>query len=197
MPNDKAKAEGGEDVEESGGPYEAVTIWEAPSGSQWRLTFALKRVEGRPECVGLEVVSLPDFEHPERPLNAKTMRALQFSGELDRARRGQAARDDRLIDLGRRLGGSVSGLAEERAVMAPGEGKARKRYTTKDLQRVAAEYSRAWSAEPPSKSPTRDTSELLGLRYDQTAKLIQRCRKLGLLPSTDKGVARGATEEDG
>jgi len=176
-------------VLESGEPYEVSTFWEAPDRSAWRLVFWLKRVAGRPECVGLELHAA----HPERPLRTKTLRALKFSRELERARERENASLERLADLGSRLGAGGSLLADERAMTARGKPRQRARYTSKDLQRVADVYRERWAL--PSRSPTRDTAEILGLRYDQAAKLLQRCRQLGLLPATDPGVARGSKEE--
>jgi hypothetical protein len=177
-------------VKKTGEPHEVSTFWEAPDGSAWRLVFWLKRIAGRIECVGLELHA----SHPERPLRAKTLRALKFSSELERTTEGEHASLGRLADLGRRLGAVGPLLTDELAMTAGGKPRQRARYTSKDLQRVAAVYSERWI---DSKSPTRDTAEILGLRYDQTAKLLHRCRLLGLLPKTDPGVARGSEEDDG
>lgn len=177
-------------VKESGGPYEVSKFWDAPDGSAWRLVFWLKRIAGRPECVGLELHA----SHPERPLRAKTLRALKFSSELEQTREGEHARLERFADLGRRVGVVWDLPADERAMTTGGKPRQRARYTSKDLQRAADVYRERWIDK--SKSPTRDTAEILGLRYDQTAKLLHRCRRLGFLPPTAPGVARGATEED-
>lgn len=177
-------------VKESEKPYEVSKFWDAPDGSAWHLVFWLKRIAGRPECVGLELHA----SHPERPLRAKTLRALKFSSELEQTREGAHARLERLADLGRRFGVEFP-LADEQAMTAGGKPRQRARYTSKDLQRAADVYRERCETDK-SKSPTRDTAEILGLRYDQTAKLIHRCRGLGLLPPTAPGVARGATEED-
>ena len=40
-------------------------------------------------------------------------------------------------------------------------------------------------------APTKAVAETLGLTYDQAAKLVQRCRKIGLLGGTEKGIAGG------
>jgi hypothetical protein len=145
--------------------------------------------------VGLDIRSCPDAYHPERPLGATTMRDLDFATQLARARRDALPLLGRLMDLGRRLGGDVSELADEAALMAEGAGREGGRhapYTKDQLRRVAAEYLEAYA--DGSTSPTRDTAEALGLRYDQAAKLVQRCRAKGLLPETVRGVARGATD---
>jgi len=177
-------------VKESGEPYEVSKFWDPPDGSAWRLVFWLKRIAGRPECVGLELHA----SHPERPLRAKTLRALKFSSELEQAMESAHARLERFADLGRRVGVVWDIPADALAMTASGKPRQRARYTSRDLQRAADVYRGRWIDK--SKSPTRDTAEILGLRYDQTAKLIHRARGLGLLPPTAPGVARGATEED-
>lgn len=186
-------------------PHEAQTIWEAPDGSQWRLSFYVKRVDGRPECVGLDIrpQPYPFAAQRERPLRSSHLR-FPFAAMLARAQGDEASarRRARLMDLGRRLGGDVSALAEEASVMVRDDGlKSGKhaKYTRADLERVATAYRSAWSGDdnmPPSRSPTRDVADKLGIPYNQAAKLVQRCRGLGLLPPTAPGVARGSTEED-
>ena len=170
-------------------PYEVTSSWSPPDGSDWVLTFRLKNVDGRTECVGMRIVSFADRE----PLTAQTMRALPFARELERAGLVRLARDERFKDLARRMGGRVPELGPA-PLLASGKPRQRRKYTTGDYKRASTVYRELWKAG--SKSPTRDMAEALGLRPDQAAKLIERCRSKGFLPQTDPGVARGATEED-
>jgi len=181
-------------------PHEAQTVWEAPDGSEWRLSFYVKRVDGRPECVGLDIrpYPYPYAAQRERPLRSLHLR-FPFAAMLARAKgdEGSARRRARLMDLLRRMGGDVSELEDESSVMVRDDGlKSGKhaKYTRADLERVAVVYGEAYEAG--STSPTRDAANALAIPYNQTAKLVQRCRGLGLLPPTAPGVARGATEED-
>lgn len=184
-------------------PHEAQTVWEAPDGSEWRLSFYVKRVDGRPECVGLDIrpYPYPFAAQRERPLRSSHLR-FPFAAMLARAQGDEASarRRARLMDVMRRLGGDVSELEDEASVMVRDDGlKSGKhaKYTRADLERVAAIYREAWGGGTrPSKSPTRDTADTLGIPYNQAAKLVQRCRGLGLLPPTAPGVARGSTEEE-
>ncbi len=183
---------------ETAEPLEAVITWKATDGSLWQLCFYVKPVAGRAECVGLDITSHPYAEGPERgTLSAATMRDLDFATQLARARRDALPRLRRLMDLGRRLGVlDDSELADEAAVMAQGAGREGGRhapYTKDERKRVVDEYLQAVATG--STTPTRDVSEHLGMSRHQAAKLVQRCRKKGLLPKTDRGVARGATEE--
>jgi len=173
----------------SGEPREVTTSWFAPDGSDWVLTFRLKRINGRTECVGMAIVSFTDRE----PLRAQTLRALRFASEFDRARHAEDDRRDRLIDLARRMGGRIPELEAATPLLASGKPRQRRSYTIKDYERAAAVYSGLCGAG--SEAPTRDTAEALGLRPHQAAKLIERCRLKGYLPPTDPGVARGATDE--
>lgn len=178
---------------ESGEPYEASTVWEASDGSQWMLFYRLKRIAGRSECVGLDIRSHPDGEHPERPLRALTLRELDFAGRLARARRAALPAIARLEDLGRRLGADVTDLRDEAAVMRQDDGtktSRHSRYGREDLERVAAKYGKAYA--DGSMSPTQYAADDLGIPYNSAAKLVQRCRKEGLLPKTERGVARAS-----
>jgi len=175
----------------SGEPREVTTSWFAPDGSDWVLTFRLKRIKGRTECVGMEVASFGDRE----PLRAHTLRALRFASELEKARRGEDDRRERLIDVARRLGGRIPELEAATPMLASGKPRQRRSYTIGDYQRAAAVYSGFCAAG--SKAPTSDTAEALGLRPAQAAKLIERCRRLhNYLPTTAPGVARGLAQEE-
>ena len=157
-----------------------TALWDAPDGSLCRLTFTVKRIGGRLELVGFELRSLSD-----RPVRAAWLRTLKLEAEFEQAREAELSRDERLIDLGRRMGGRNLDLEREAQ---------RVRRTPEDLERVVHVYRELW--RDGSTAPTRDTAKALGLRYHQAAKLIQRCRREGLLPTTQKGIARGATEAE-
>ena len=148
-----------------------TALWDAPDGSLCRLTFTVKRIGGRLELVGFELRSLSD-----RPVRAAWLRTLKLEAEFEQAREAELSRDERLIDLG---------LEREAQ---------RVRRTPEDLERVVHVYRELW--RDGSTAPTRDTAKALGLRYHQAAKLIQRCRREGLLPTTQRGIARGATEAE-
>jgi hypothetical protein len=148
-----------------------TALWDAPDGSPCRLTFTVKRIGGRLELVGFELRSLSD-----RPVRAAWLRTLKLEAEFEQAREAELSRDERLIDLG---------LEREAQ---------RVRRTPEDLERVVHVYRELW--RDGSTAPTRDTAKALGLRYHQVAKMIQRCRREGLLPTTQKGIARGATEAE-
>jgi hypothetical protein len=181
-------------MEVGGEPTEATGSWFPPDGSDWVLTFQLKTINGRVECIGMEIRSFTGRE----PLTAKRLRELPFARELERARQSELDRNELMMDLARRMGGRIPELEEANSLLLSGKPRQRARYTHKDLQRVATVYRELWLGDgksPGSKSPTRDTANVLGLRYQQAAKLVQRCRRNGLLPQTDQGVARGSTEE--
>jgi hypothetical protein len=165
--------------------HEAPNSWVGPDGSDWSLTFLLKKINGRTECIGMEIRSFADRE----PLTSKTMRALPFGKELDRAVQAELGRNERLMNLAARLGGRVPELETQNAALTQ-RGKPRQRASYKGgfYEHVAETY-RVLCSEG-SKAPTRDTAKALGLRYSQAAKIIQRCRSSEppLLPPTRRGI---------
>lgn len=181
-------------------PAEYWTTWTAPDGSAWIVTFRLERIAGRYECVEFRI--RPRDEHQETPLRAKTLRALDFAGCLARARRETRDAWTGVMERARELGYPrddwlVREAGIEKTIAALREGQGRKsgrhaKYTQADLERVAVVYAAAYAN---GTQPTRDTSEALGISYNQTAKLVQRCRKAGLLPETTPGFARGPEED--
>ena len=199
------------------GALEAVSVWESPDGDLWAVTFQLAEIDGRTECVGVHLRSFSDdLSAPPRPLLARTLRAFRFSSELALAQRESARRV-------RPLGQGFQRIAERqdeapapgrpRVVVTPAKARAwraeleaqaqrieppvgekrgrRTKYSRDDLERIAAAYQAAH--ERGSRKPTKDAAAVLGLGHNQTAKLVQRCRDLGILPETQPRKAAGWT----
>ena len=118
------------------------------------------------------------------------VRRARRAGEHHFEQKPEAARDQGGDEHRARLRGGRC-----RPLLASGKPRQRGRYTINEYQRVAAVYDKA--CRDGSRSPTRDTAEALGLRLNQAVKLVQRCRRMDLLPQTEPGVALGSTEEAG
>lgn len=191
---------------------EARGFWTSSSGDTWELRFRLVEIDGRAECVGLDIRSSDaDPAATPRPLLAKTVRELPYASLLATARRETAGLYLRLGEVGVRHaedpGGRKPWTTSERAreiragleasaqVIRPADGHKsarRARHTRAELDRVAEVYTEAHRSGGGTKSaPTKAVAETLGLTYDQAAKLVQRCRKIGLLGGTEKGIAGG------
>jgi hypothetical protein len=67
------------------------------------------------------------------------------------------------------------------------------RYTRSDLEQVATIYSKAYMSG--STSPTKDVAEQLRVNRNKAAKLVWKCRKAGLLPPAQAGIAGGVSPE--
>jgi len=65
---------------------------------------------------------------------------------------------------------------------------ARRRYDTEHWRLVAATYDKAWAT---GSAPTRDVAEHFGVTRSTAGKWVSICRKMGLLPPTQKTRARG------
>jgi hypothetical protein len=191
---------------------EARGFWKSSSGDEWQLRFKLVEINGRMECVGLDMRSADaDPGAAPRPLLAKTVRELPYASMLTTARRETAALYLRLGEFGVRQAEDPSGrkpwTTPERAretraglqataqIIRPPDGQKsvrHARHTRAELERVAEVYTEAHRSGGGTKSaPTKAVAETLGLTYDQAAKLVQRCRKIGLLGGTEKGIAGG------
>jgi hypothetical protein len=179
-------------------------------GPWWYVSFLMVEIEGRLECVGMDI--RPAEDDAPMPLRAGTVRELPFASVLTMARREQAeslagrAKWWRTLPApGEKVAADstagakvvvdpddarILALIDERmaALMNPPEHKVGRhaRYTRADLEDVAMHYRRAFARG--SSSPTKDVATELGLSRDTVAKLVMRCRdpKIGLLGPTEK-----------
>jgi len=71
-----------------------------------------------------------------------------------------------------------------------GKARASRAYSRDYLERVAKAYTAAYRDFDPT-SPTKHVEAVFDLTTDQARKMVQRCRRMGLLPPTDKYKARG------
>ncbi len=192
----------------------AWCLWRSKDGKPWWVSFRLVEIEGRMECVGMEVRSWPDDEGgAPSQLYASTLRELPFADVLARARRERAGKLDQRAESWKTISqpGSkitvdpLTALAltamdkHDAALMNPPgqKGGRHAKYTLADLARVAALYSEKWTGG--STSPTKDVATALGLTPNVAAKLVMRCRdpKIGLLGPTEKRKAGGIKRQEG
>lgn len=200
--------------------HEAVEIWQSKSGDLWGVEFQLVELDGRAECVGVRVSSFSDDSTAApRPLLAQTLKELPMASVLAKARRGTADLEVEwaaaIVAISHRQGekappgrprvtvspeaAQVISSASEREArfLAPADGQKsgrRARHTRAELERVALIYAAAHKygdGRGTKSAPTKAVAETLGLSHNQAAKLVQRCRKVGLLGGTEKGIAGG------
>jgi hypothetical protein len=180
----------------------------------WYVAFLLVEVAGRLECVGMDIRPLDD--DAIRPLRAATLRELPFASVLAMARREESEAlahraqwwktlpaPDSPADAEAAPGprvvvepddAHILALIDERmaALIGPPEHKVGRhaRYTRADLEDVARRYREAYARG--SDSPTKDVANELEWSRDAVAKLVMRCRKIGLLGPTEQRRAGGA-----
>lgn len=195
---------------------DVTNTWRSKDGREWALTFTLAEVRGRRECIAFRIepaVGFIDHEggafHSDNPdgvpvLSAAMLREVRFTSELALAQRETAT--------AHRLAAGMAACAAERlappghardeiraAHIARGEREAafvepplgtksgrRTKYTREDFERVAAAYEAASAGG--NTHPTAYVAEQLGLGRNVAAKLVQRCRQLGLLDPAEKGT---------
>ena len=190
--------------------------WDAPTGGRWQIVFRLLDMDGRAECVGMDIRCLTSDGREPMPLRAKTLKALDFAGRLLQARRITAAAAQDLGELVVRKSAEPprprswqSSVSPERAqamrerlqstarLLTPNDGtKAgrRARRTRDDLERVAAVYRDAYAQ---GEAPAKAVAVALDVSDGNARKLVHRCRGLGLLPPAEaQGIAGWARSEE-
>ncbi len=156
-------------------------LWPSGRHGPWLLAFHWQVVDGRAECVGLDLrSSLPHHGHPlsagyrgilrrkGTPLTATLLRTIPVGQLVAEQREG-------LHDI---LGGPAFDPA----------GARRPRSTPARLTEAAVVYQQAWSA---GTSTTRAVQDHFSISAGAARKLIWQSRDAGLLPETQSGVARG------
>ena len=132
------------------------------SAGPWELTFHFAEVDGQVECVGVDIHALDNT-----PLTAAFVRSLPIGSMMSEA---LAATDDRPLKPERR------------------SKRGRQSWPPERLEQVAEVYRRALNLKQP---PTRAVAKHFGVSSSMAAKLVHRCRGLGLLDPTQPGKAGG------
>lgn len=176
-----------------------------PWRNSWKVDLYWGEVNGRTECVGIELKSFvwedeanaPPRERAVYPINAhglkalsKTFLAREFSFDeiLDEARDAWVqmlrtfepfARDDKTRrTLERRLLAEQSRTARRGGRPAPDAAL---------LMRVAAIYESAWENPSTRHAPTKTVADVLDIPHSTAAKYVQRARQARLLGQTKQG----------
>lgn len=190
-----------------------IRLWPDEHEGPWLLHLRFKVIDGRAECVGLELRS---FREPDEPasctpgtvflwgssgierlveidaaterISASLVRGLPIGRLLDEARRGGASlRHPRAFD--QEPGWSPDPAARIDAGQKFEAAKRRGRptqWTSERLAEVADVYLEAWIAGDP---PRKAVAERFHVSMAAAAKLVGRARKTGLLGSTHRGKA--------
>jgi hypothetical protein len=158
--------------------------WTDPDGREWAYQLAWGTVEGRLECVGIELTSQGQTLTVSR-LTAELLRRFPLGRLIDEGRRQQ----DWWMPQEQELFRQLLRKAEE----AGGSG----RLTPRHLAEVAMVYTKAHLAgEPPTKA-VQEWWKWGPVPYGTAARWVTRCRQLGLLEPTEKGRGGGVPQPHG
>lgn len=172
-------------------PSPAVRLWPDAARGPWAVVTHWTAIDGRAECVGIEVRSFRhdgETDNPWRqlPLQYETtgtvttslVRGIPIAQVISDTRRAEAA-------------GFQFDVPEQRD-----EAWAAERRVWQGLSRyeeAARIYSEAYKA---GRSPTRAVARYFQISYAAAAKLVVRARQHGLLPPTTPGRASGPARKD-
>lgn len=192
------------DVSDLPSDFSSSFRWPTKAGP-YTVTVHFDEIDGRPECVGLEMWgkstttggSVARFapgggsvESPVTPLTAEALRSVPLGRLVAEARRRQAGLADRLS----RLGGAAGASGERsKEVWAPRATRRRPIYDAAHWREVARIYNEAWQA---GDDPTSAVARHYYVSKSAAAKWVAKARnQMGLIPKTEKGRSRGATPE--
>lgn len=134
--------------------------WPDPDAGPWVVVLRWGDVDGRPECVGLDLGQLPDGDQPKVLAMSSVLRQLPVAEWIAADRAGMIA--------------------------APTPGGAVRQSTLERLQVVADVYRAAAAAGDP---PVLAVAARFEITKGGAAALVSRARQVGLLPPTSQGVA--------
>jgi hypothetical protein len=163
--------------------------WIAPDGTMWAYELTWGEVDGRAECVGVNLTTTNSGGRHERAVTAQRLRQLPLGHLIEEKRRTlrTMANDPEWA--------KVAPNAQKQAATAFANGS--RRLTGPDgsplpvddaLRLVAEVYQAAWARRP---DPTAAVAEAFGLSKSAAAKRVARARARGFLPPTTQGKPGG------
>jgi hypothetical protein len=172
-------------------------IWEVAKHRVGRrglppLTLSFAEVDGRVECVRLEIgANLENRVEPDpKPLTSSLLRKVNLGQLVAEARRDylKGIRSlDREAGIDPAILAPHLAAAERSHEVRPG---GRARLDRAELELVAEVYLQAHRRREP---PTKAVAQAFYLSRTGAAKRVAKARALGLLPKTTKGKAKGRT----
>lgn len=157
--------------------------WNDPKWGRWLIDTKWAEVDGRMECVGVEIRSYgehPFGEHMEpRPVSVSMLRAMPLGRLIEARRQWMAAWARGMANDG----GGISGeqwwndTAARWQAPKPRKGEEHHAY-------VAAVYLAAQKRGEP---PTKAVAETFGYSRSAAGKWVARSRQRGYLPPTSQG----------
>lgn len=185
--------------------FSPARLWPDPDTGPWAVTLEWAEIDGRVECVGVtmrsfspdgtvDLTDLPTLEDTREVMTAALWRSVPIGSLINEKRRSVAE----FWEPGGRM--AQHGLAEVHegegegvaAMWRPGRPKRRK--DPDHFEMVADIYRAAARAGLP---PTKTVQERLGpVSHSTAAKWVAKCRKLGLLPETSRGVPSAPITQD-
>lgn len=179
--------------------------WRDPHGDLWLVHLTWVVIDGRYECVGLELksavteaelekVELPDEPVPQdittKRLTSDVLRRFPYGREvaLHREEAGQELQVTP-IEWGTSAGVTVPDSGSPEAWHKPGPGRPPD-YDVDHWREVAKTYLEAYGQGKP---PTRAVAKKYQRAISTASTWVGKCRELGLLPPTERGRARGAS----
>jgi hypothetical protein len=176
-----------DDLEQGGHLPPTLRLWPDEQAGPWLLVFFWQVIDGRAECVGMDITSTrsPHVEQwwqlekrPElgSPLRTSLLRELRLSELIAEQRASEQFRLENFT--ARPEQGPL--WAEVKASMRPA--------TAKRLEQVAKVYRSAWAR---GGQPTQAVAKRFNVSPGAAASLVSRARAAGLLPPTSPGKATG------
>jgi hypothetical protein len=179
-------------------------LWPDPERGPWHLRLYWGEIDGRVECVGVEMKSAPTAEdegrstapgwQPDpRPLRSTDLRRLPLATIVEETRQSQAGFLNWWAELDEQRREQLRRKTQALADGAPRSGKGGRppEYGPEHYAEVADAYS---AAHQSRRDPRQAVAEHLHLSPSAAAKHVAKARKLGLLGPTMKGRAGGVPE---
>lgn len=171
--------------------------WPDPRRGPWVLRFHFASVNGRAECVGLDVRSF-DFKEEEsiaprppdayKPVSIALLRSLRAT-QLAEARAVQRDLLAYTADLSKAGAKARRAAAQQIPLFSPGElGGRPPKYGPEHFEKVANVYADALGR---GRTPTRAVARHFDVSQTTAAKWVAKARELDLLGPTTKGKAGG------
>lgn len=181
--------------------FRPAELWPDPDTGPWAIRLEWSEIDGRHECTGVTIRSfsptdeadltgLPDQDSTTEMVTAAMWRSVPI-GSLIAAKRRRMLESFSPGGVMHELRRGDDEFSEYAKTWKPSRSTRRKPRAHFEL--VAEIYQRAQRAGLP---PTKSVQDEMGpMSYSTAAKWVGECRRLGLLPSTTRGVPSATTNK--
>lgn len=170
-----------------------VELFPDPKKGPWLVRVSFEEIDGRAECVGVEMWGreIPGEKKTGKmpktatPVTASALRSLQVASVVERGRKAWLSTSKAIVEYGHDWSEHNRKAAARNVELFESRRGAPAVYDESHFAKVASVYQQAWARH---EQPTKAVQEHFNVSKSTAAKWVARARnEFGLLPPTGRG----------